>query len=315
MSGIVGPHQKLAGASRREQFLAQLFDRLWDQYRSRVSYVADYERIVGAAGAQFINDHIAFRTIATQQPLAGIASVSRLFEAAGYATAGHYLFEDKHLSAVHFQHPNQSFPKLFISELKSWELPQSAREIVARATAGQTPPVSNDLLSAISGLDSGSDATMIQNCLQAATALFHDTPWDPPEAVDVRALNEHSQYGAWVLVHGYAVNHFTALVNSHQVESLDGIEKTIAALQAAGVPMKAEVEGAVGSKLRQSATEAVVIDVELRQNGAPVATEWTYAYFELAERNPIIDPATGKSVDFHGFLGPQATNLFDMTKR
>ena len=313
MNGIVGPHQRISCAGQRERFLAELLDQLWDQYRRRVTYVADYEQIVAAAGAQFINDHIAFRTIATQQPLAGIASISRLFEAAGYAPAGQYLFENKHLSAIHFQHSNPEFPKLFISELKAWELPEQAREIIARVTAEQRAGLSTDLLSSIHQLDAG-DAP-IRDLVEAAAAQFSVLPWNLPEAADVKTLNEYSQYGAWVLVHGYAVNHFTALVNSHLVDSLNGIEKTIAALQAAGVPMKAEIEGAAGSKLRQSATEAVVVDVDVRQNGAPAKMEWTYAYFELAERNPIIDPATGQQVDFHGFLGPQATNLFEMTKK
>ena len=42
---------------------------------------------------------------------------------------------------------------------------------------------------------------------------------------------------------------------------------------------------------------------------------WTYAYFELAERGPVIDPSTGDTSQFEGFLGPQATQLFDMTRR
>jgi hypothetical protein len=41
---------------------------------------------------------------------------------------------------------------------------------------------------------------------------------------------------------------------------------------------------------------------------------WTYAYFELAQRDTVADPATGKKVRFEGFLGPQATNLFEMTR-
>jgi hypothetical protein len=41
---------------------------------------------------------------------------------------------------------------------------------------------------------------------------------------------------------------------------------------------------------------------------------WSYAYFELAQRDPLLDPATGKQQRFEGFLGPQATNLFEMTR-
>jgi hypothetical protein len=39
---------------------------------------------------------------------------------------------------------------------------------------------------------------------------------------------------------------------------------------------------------------------------------WTYAYLELTERNYI--EVDGKKKLFSGFLGAQATHLFDMTK-
>jgi len=131
----------------------------------------------------------------------------------------------------------------------------------------------------------------------------------------VLELNKHSQYAAWVAVHGYNVNHFTSLVNSHGVERLNTLEGTIAALQGAGVPMKSEIEGQPGSKLRQSATEAVKIEVGVRDELDKVAAfPWSYAYFEFAERNEIVDPETGKRSRFEGFLGPQATNLFEMTR-
>ena len=93
------------------------------------------------------------------------------------------------------------------------------------------------------------------------------------------------------------------------------IEKTVARLQAAGVPMKSDIEGVAGSRLRQTATEAVVVDVDITEAGQPASMPWTYAYFELAERGEVIDPATGEPSRFEGFLGPQATQLFDMTRR
>jgi hypothetical protein len=78
--------------------------------------------------------------------------------------------------------------------------------------------------------------------------------------------------------------------------------------------MKSEIEGVVGSKLRQTATEAVVIDVDVSKFGVRTTMPWTYAYFELAERGEVSDPETGKRARFEGFLGPQATQLFEMTR-
>lgn len=313
-----GPHQSIAQpASPREQFLALLLDTLWDRYRQRVEYVATYEQVIRSAGGTFVNDHIAFRTFALQHPAAGIFSISRIFEALGYRAAGNYHFEDKQLSAIHFQHPNGRFPKLFISELRTWELSPEARRIVKRVGHSHRPQFAEESLARLAALDTADEVeqqTALRELLPHVVAWFHDLPWLLPRRSDVVELNMFSQYAAWVAVHGYNVNHFTSLVNSHGIERLNSLEGTIAALRDAGVPMKAEIEGQPGSKLRQSATEAVKIDVAAVDAGLPVSMPWSYAYFELAERNEVLDPESGQKVRFEGFLGPQATNLFEMTR-
>ena len=308
-----GPHVRIPVANEQERFLAELFDTLWDRYRQRVVHVRSYEQVIAAAGATFVNDHIAFRTIAGQHPITGIASLSRVFEALGYRAANCYQFEDKHLSAIHFQHPNGQFPKLFISELKLWELSSSARDVLHRSVSRHRSPVSEEVLLGLHNISHGETAPRAE-LLAAIVANIHDLPWPVPAKSDVVAINTESQYAAWVLVHGYNVNHFTSLINSHGVESLGDIEKTIAALQRAGVPVKSEIEGARGTKLRQSATEAAVIDVPVLDQGRETTMSWTYAYFELAERGFLTDPETGTRGRLEGFLGPQATQLFEMTR-
>lgn len=312
-TGLSAPHRPIEIGSERERFAVDLFDNLWLRYRARVSYVQKYEEVVLKAGATFVNDHIAFRTLATQAPLAGISSISRLFEALGYLPAGNYTFADKNLSSIHYRHPNAKFPKLFVTELKTWELPAEARTIVARTAASQRPAFDLDKLAALASLDKLT-ARLRDELLDDAIRQFSALPWDVPQKEDVVSLNKVSQFGAWVLVHGYDVNHFTAYVNSHGVPALDDIEKTVAAMKAAGVPMKAEIEGAAGSKLRQTATEAVTVDVAVRDGAVRATMPWTYAYFEIAERNRVKDPETGMMHQFEGFLGPQATQLFEMTR-
>ena len=311
-AGLPGPHQAIEARNARERFTLEWFDRLWDRYRQRVAYVATYERIIQQAGARFFNDHIAFRTFANQRPASGIASLSRLFEALDYRPAGVYDFPDKHLNAIHFQHPHPEFPKLFISELKTWELTPASRWIIEDTLNSHRPAVPGDTLSSLAAFD---DTTPEKSwLLDDLVSQIETLPWDLPAREAVEKLNRESQYAAWVLVHGYNVNHFTSLVNSHGVETLNSLERTIDALTAAGVPMKTQIEGAPGSKLRQTATEAVTIDVAVMDQGQAATMPWTYAYFELAERNPVVDPLTGKAVRFEGFLGPQATNLFEMTR-
>ena len=97
-----------------------------------------------------------------------------------------------------------------------------------------------DTLARLSLLDSKPVTREIWNELQQGVVVqFHDLPWELPDQGDVAALNEESQYAAWVLVHGYNVNHFTSLINSHQVPSLDDIEKTIAGVRGSRCPYEA----------------------------------------------------------------------------
>lgn len=308
---MAGPHAAIQVDDPRQRLTLELFDLLWETYRQRVPHVVQYEQVVAEAGGRFVNDHIAFRTLASQRPLVGIATLGRLFEALGYQAAGCYQFPDKHLSALHFQHPHGEFPKLFISELRVWELPEPARDAAAASLQQHDHPIDDALLAQLAAGVSASDVGPLAQRL----ADTFGRCWPPPRREAVERLNEASQYGAWTLLHGYAVNHFTSLVNSHGVESLDSLDKTVAALRRAGVPMKQEIEGAAGSKLRQTATAAADCQVPVRTDAdGPEEISWTYAYFELAERGVVKDPETGKDCRFEGFLGPQATQLFEMTR-
>ncbi len=309
-----GPHARCAGDSAAERFLARLFDRLWERYRERVGYVRTYEELIRQYGANFHNDHIAFRTIAWQQPYAGITTLARLFECLGYRAAGTYWFEDKQLAAIHFQHSNRLLPKLFISELQTWRLEPRVRAIIGKSLQAHRPVPSVDILAELCHLDALSSGRR-EELLELLVNFVEQLPWPPPRKEDVLAVDQVSQYGAWVMVHGYNVNHFTSLINSHGVRDLDDIDKTVELLRRAGVPMKDQIEGQPGSMLRQTATAAAICDVTIIDNDQTSSIPWTYAYFELAERGTVVDPNTGEAVRFEGFLGNQATHLFEMTRR
>lgn len=310
-----GPHAAIPCRSLRERFTCDLFDRLWWRYRQRVPYAASYEQLIAGSGDTFQNDHIAFRTLGWQSPYTGIASLTRLFDALGYRLAGTYDFPEKHLTAVHMAHPVEGFPLLFISELKCWELSVHARRLLADSMNTYREPASMEVLSQLTQLDHSSPADRA-SLLDRAVSWFEQLPTKVvPERAALEDLNRESQYAAWVLVHGFAVNHFTALVNSHQSPALDSLEKTVVALREAGVPMKDSIEGAPGSRLRQTATAAATVEVLVVEEDRSVTVPWPYAYFELAERGTVCDAETGAQVPFRGFLGPQATHLFEMTRK
>ena len=245
----------------------RLLSLLWDRYAAEVPPARTFSELYGGS---FRNDHVAFRSLA--RPGGGIALFQRVFEPLGWRPAGAYAFPDAHLDALYLAHP-AGLPRVFLSELRAAELSPGSQALLARLPADPEPPPAGA-------------------APEALAAWFAAPP--PPSGDALLALEAQSQYGAWLLAFGRKVNHFTGAV--------EDIDAWVARMQAAGVPMKAEIEGAPGTALRQTATRAHPLQVPLAEGGS---RPWPYAYFEIAQRAP----------GFDGFLGPQARALFDMTKR
>jgi hypothetical protein len=249
-------------ASSAERLLALL----WDRYAAEVAPARTFAEL---SGGSFHNDHVAFRSLA--RPGGGIALMRGVFEQLGWRAAGAYTFPDAKLDAIYLAHPD-GLPRVFLSELRASELSAAAQALLAQLPADPTPPPATQP--------------------EALAAWFSAPP--PPDGQALLALEKESQYGAWLLAFGRKVNHFTGAV--------DDIEAWQRRMQEAGVAMKADIEGAPGTALRQTATHAHPLPVRLADGRT---RDWPYAYFEIAQR----------SGGFDGFLGPQARALFDMTKR
>jgi len=299
--------------------LDKLLSRLWAQYIKRVPYAAQYQSMVEQHGGKVQNDHIAFRTFNTnvgRQP-PGVPAIARIFLALGYQQKDLYLFEDKKLTAWHYEHKtNPASPKIFISQLEVDQLSPATADKIKKSVAAAPDLVSADDLKQLELLAKGESIPQKRaDDLVPSLAKFFSRPWAPPLRKAVEAVDKESQYAAWTLLHGNAVNHFTAYINEQHVKEWPDIEATVAALAAAGVPMKDEMEGERGSKLRQSSTKAAMEDCDvMEEGGGKGKMNWSYAYYELAERGNVPGP-DGKPTRFHGFLGAQATNLFEMTRR
>lgn len=301
-----------------KELLDALLNRLWEAYKERVSYAQVYNQMVLERGGHMTNDHMAFRTFnADQGQPAGIEALSRIFKPLGYYKAGEYEFKEKKLYAEHFLHENPLKPKIFISQLEVAQLPEASQELINQAIASSKDPLTPQTLKLLETLDihGAVRADQSKPLLDNLYAAFA-RPWEPPLRESVLTLDKTSQYAAWTLLHGNSVNHFTAYINEQNVPEWKGdIEVTMDALRNAGVPIKKDIEGARGTKLRQSSTAAVVEKCPVQEkDGSLSEIEWTYAYYELLERHEVEDAHGNKSL-FTGFLGEQATNLFEMTKK
>jgi hypothetical protein len=302
-----------------QQLLTQrLLDRLWTGYTERVAYARRYAELVTEKGGRVVNDHCAFRTFncPTGEQPAGIEAIGTVLESLGYLRRDPYAFPSKHLNSFHYQHPdNREFPKFFVTQLEVDALSEDVAELIKEAVddtpdlLGGAPRALLAELKANGEVDEANAEALVE-----ALVGFFARPWAPPKRLTVLRVNDESQFAAWTLLHGNAVNHFTAYVNFQEVPDWPDIEATAAGLSAAGVPMKDRIEGEPGSKLRQTSTQAVDEECAVTEaDGSGSTLTWSYAYYELAERGTI--EQNGEKMGFDGFLGEQATNLFEMTKR
>jgi hypothetical protein len=301
----------------KPEIALNLWKLLWQEYSTRVNHARTYQQMINAAGGTVANDHIAFRSLRLLidspqgQVNLGIDYLAQLAEALGYVATGEYNFALTHLYARHYRHPQQeefNLPKLFISELIVDELPTNIAQLISKTVSS----IPNKLTSPLTSISHDGNLETIAKQLQQVFTR----PWQPPLHSVVEEVNQVTQYGAWVLLHGYAVNHFTGYVNRQNTPEYPDIDTTIRGLANLGVPMKAEIEGNVACGLRQTATQAVteMVTVLDDKSGAEIQIPWTYAYYEIAQRYPV-EVELGKQVLFDAFLGSNAQQLFEMTRK
>ena len=162
---------------------AELLDALWRDYTALTPQAARIHALFAARGERIVNDHVALRTFG--RPGIDRFTLGRRFEALGWVKADDYRFDDKHLWASAWRHPDPELPKVFISELVIDELPPAIAAILDGLVAA-LPPGFTD----------------------RADLPYAGRPWTIAHAT-YRQLLEVSEYAAWVAAFGFRVNHFT----------------------------------------------------------------------------------------------------------
>jgi len=93
----------------------EIFDRLWADYIAQNPEAKKVYDNFTAEGENVENDHIAFRTFFDTR--INVDVLARPFLEAGYVQKGYYIFEDKHLTAKHYEHKTiANAPRVFISQ-------------------------------------------------------------------------------------------------------------------------------------------------------------------------------------------------------
>src|SRR6185503_10064717 len=88
----------------------------------------------------------------------------------------------------------------------------------------------------------------------------------------------------------------------------EGIEAMAAAMKAKGFRMLPQIQGAKGTKLRQTATLAATMDTPVREaDGRPGTAQTEKQFVEIIERAP----ETPGGPVFKNFLSANAEKIFD----
>ncbi|MGI9273396.1 MAG: DUF1338 domain-containing protein [Endozoicomonas sp.] len=260
--------------------ITELLDAMWRDYLELAPDARSIHQLFASLnGGGVINDHIALRTYNLDK--VSIDQIARPFLEAGYQEGGEYRFPARKLYAKHFSPPDTKLPKVFISELLTEQLSDSAQDIIQKLV----DQVENSALLKDSFCCSG-------------------RPWNIG-LDDYDRLLEESEYAAWVAAFGYRPNHFTVSIN--HLQSHDDIDELNRLLQDEGYRLNETgglVKGSADVLLEQSATLAGEVSVSFSDG----TREIPGCFYEFAKRYPQADGQL-----YQGFVAASADKIFAST--
>ncbi|KAL5722608.1 2-oxoadipate dioxygenase/decarboxylase [Ranunculus cassubicifolius] len=291
-----------------ESFFRSVLESMEKVYLSRNPTAnAILELVRSSDNAPICYDHFAFRTFGVDGH--GISSMAKFFLDYGYSQREELRFPAKKLKALWFAPPTTSestggsgvdgpLPRIFISELLVDEMSPKAQAIIKKYIK-------------MSG--SGSSHATLASSLGSLT-------WETPLYSDFQDLARESEYAAWTLVNGYALNHVT--ISTHRLKShLKDIKSLNQYIEENG--FKLNLEGGVlkvspDGLLLQSST---VADSTKFQFADGVTEHVPRSYIEFAQRLvlPQFEHIPETEVEeFHrreGFEVGNADKIFESTSK
>ncbi|MEK2688281.1 DUF1338 domain-containing protein [Bdellovibrio sp. GT3] len=262
--------------------LDTLLENMWADYCKLNPAAKRIHDMFVAEGETVLNDHIALRTF--NHPRLGIESLAKQFKKFGYEQKGEpYIFTEKKLFALHFEHPDEKMPKIFISELELEKVSPFIRETL------------NKLADSIP-----------QSVIDSEDFSMCGRPWDISFEL-YSELAKESEYASWVAAYGFRPNHFT--VNINNLKKFQDINYLNDYLQDKGVVLNKSgglVKGTQADYLEQSSTMASEIPVKFNDGTHNIPG----CYYEFAKRYKM---ENGKF--YQGFVAKSADKIFESTNK
>ncbi|XP_072964969.1 2-oxoadipate dioxygenase/decarboxylase, chloroplastic/amyloplastic [Typha angustifolia] len=258
-------------------------------------------------GNNICYDHFAFRTFGVDGY--GIDSLAKFFMDFGYTPREELRFPAKKLRALWFSPPTAyycdngtgvdgPFPRIFISELLVDEMSSQTQELIRKYIKTSGGGNQHASLASMSG------------CLT----------WEKPVFSDYQVLSRESEYAAWTLVNGYAVNHVT--ISTHRLKShIRSIKSLNQFIEDSGFKLNSEggvLKVSPDGLLQQSSTVADSTSFTFADG---VTESVPCSYIEFAERLLLPrykDLPYGEVKEFHrrdGFEVGNADKIFESTSK
>lgn len=261
--------------------LNSIFKRLWEDYSDYNPSTLSIYNLFTSQGETVVNDHIAFRTL--NDPRINIEVVAQRFLELGYISKDEYIFNDKHLFARHYEHPDiENAPRIFISQLLLEDVSPFIRNTY------------RDLMDKLPGEQFETD-----------NLIFSGNIFNPLSFEVYNKMKEESEYAAWFYVFGFRANHFTVSVNA--LKKFNSLEKVNQLLTDNGYTLNTSggaIKGSQQDLLRQSSTMADIVSIRFSEGVYNIPC----CYYEFAQRYPGAD---GKL--FSGFVAKSADKIFEST--
>lgn len=267
------------------------------------------QKLVREQGGVFRNDHGAIRTADPRMRELFVRASAVL----GLKRELDYDFPAKKLKSFDLQVPGEDATqfKIFVSQVDLAAFPAQVAALIEQDCAEQAAAVDHQPFVALieraereGGLAESDAEAFIRHFVHK---LMHRMG-PPLKRATLEAVARISGEAASALALGPDFNHITIDVRA---AGFDGIEAMAAAMQARGFRLLPQIQGAPGTRLRQTATMAATMDTPVREADGSIGSAQTEKQFvEIIERGPVTD-AQGRSRIFKNFLAANAEKIFD----
>ena len=303
----------LAPADLRRLFV----ERATARFAANVPDFVRLRAMVEANGGTFLNDHGAIRTAdprvcALFVRAAALLGLQREFE---------YAFPEKKLLSFDLQVIGEDAHqfKVFVSQVDLSAFPAEVAECIREDCDEQW--AASDHAEFVRRIERAeAEGGLRVSEADAFIAHFVDHLMNrngpPLRRSTLDAVSAVSGEAASALALGPDFNHVTIDVLA---AGYDGIEAMVAAMQAEGFRMLPSIQGAPGSRLRQTATMAATMPTPVRESDGRIGSAETEKQFvEIIERGVMRDERgevlrgrDGQPLIYRNFLAANAARIFD----